>query len=50
MVPKAAITAAEKLTGLKINHYLEANFQGFVKAVDALGGVWIDVPVDHQRS
>lgn len=42
---EAAIAAAEKLTDLKINHYLEANFQGFVKAVDALGGVWLNVPV-----
>jgi len=42
---EAAISATEKLTGLKINHYLEANFQGFVKAVDALGGVWVNVPV-----
>jgi len=42
---EGAIAATEKLTGLKINHYLEANFQGFVKAVDALGGVWINVPV-----
>ncbi len=42
--PEGAIKATEKLTGLKINHYLEANFQGFVKAVDALGGVWVDVP------
>ena len=43
--PEGAIAATEKLTGLKINHYLEANFEGFVKAVDALGGVWINVPV-----
>jgi LCP family protein required for cell wall assembly len=43
--PEGAIAATEKLTGLKINHYLEANFQGFVKAVDALGGVWVNVPV-----
>ena len=42
--PRGAIDAGEKLTGLKINHYLEANFQGFVKAVDALGGVWVNVP------
>ena len=43
--PEGAIKASEKLTGLKINHYLEANFQGFTKAVDALGGVWVNVPV-----
>jgi polyisoprenyl-teichoic acid--peptidoglycan teichoic acid transferase len=43
--PEGAIRATEKLTGLKINHYLEANFGGFTKAVDALGGVWVNVPV-----
>ena len=43
--PEGAIAATERLTGLKINHYLEANFEGFVKAVDALGGVWVRVPV-----
>jgi len=42
--PEGAVEATEKLTGLEINHYLEANFQGFVKAVEALGGVWVDVP------
>lgn len=39
------ITAVEKLTGVKINHYVEANFQGFKQVVDAMGGVWINVPV-----
>jgi LCP family protein required for cell wall assembly len=43
--PEGSIAAVERLTGLKMNHYFELNFQGFVKAVDALGGVWIDVPV-----
>jgi len=43
--PEGAVTAVENLTGLKMNHYLEVNFQGFKSAVDAVGGVWIDVPV-----
>ena len=42
---EGSIAAVEKLTGLKMNHYLELNFQGFTKAVDALGGVWVNVPV-----
>ena len=42
---EASIAAVEKLTGLKMNHYLEMNFAGFRDAVDALGGVWVDVPV-----
>ena len=43
--PQGSVQAVEKLTGLKMNHYLEVNFQGFTKAVDALGGVWVNVPV-----
>ena len=43
--PKGAVEATQRLTGLKMNHYLEVNFEGFKKAVDAIGGVWIDVPV-----
>ena len=41
-----AVEAVEGLTGLKMNHYVEMNFEGFKKAVDAVGGVWIDVPVN----
>ncbi len=40
-----AVSAVEDLTGMKMNHYLEVNFKGFKRAVDAIGGVWIDVPV-----
>lgn len=43
--PQGAVKAVESLTGMKMNHYLELNFQGFKNAVDAVGGVWIDVPV-----
>jgi polyisoprenyl-teichoic acid--peptidoglycan teichoic acid transferase len=42
---EGSIAAVEKLTGLKMNHYLELNFQGFRDAVNALGGVWVNVPV-----
>ncbi len=42
---EGAIDAVKQLTGVKINHYMEVDFRGFEKAVDALGGVWIDVPV-----
>lgn len=43
--PESAIKAVESLTDLKINHYLEMNFRGFKRTVDALGGIWVDVPV-----
>jgi LCP family protein required for cell wall assembly len=33
------VQAVENLTGLRINHFVEVNFVGFEKAIDALGGV-----------
>ncbi len=43
---EGAIDAVHDLTGVPINHYMQVNFYGFKKAVNALGGVWIDVPVE----
>jgi LCP family protein required for cell wall assembly len=39
-----AVQAVEDLTGVKISHYVEINFDGFSDAVDAVGGVTVDVP------
>ncbi len=33
----------EKAFGIKVDHYLEADFNGFAELIDALGGVTIDV-------
>lgn len=44
--PEGAINAVKDLTGVPIHHYVQVDFKGFVRAVDALGGVWIDVPVE----
>ncbi len=33
-----------QLTGLKIKHYVVTDFQGFVDAINAVGGIRIDVP------
>ncbi len=41
--PALMIKTVEGFLGIKINHYMEVNFLGFQKAVDALGGVWINV-------
>jgi LCP family protein required for cell wall assembly len=41
-----AIDSVEKLTGVAINHFMAIDFSGFEKVVDAMGGVWIDVPVE----
>jgi len=42
--PELTIQTVEEFTGIPVNHYMEVNFQGFQGAVDALGGVWVDVP------
>lgn len=41
-----AIDTVEKLTGQKINYYMGVDFTGFRQIVNAMGGVWIDVPVE----
>ncbi len=43
--PALAITTVKNYTGLPIDHYVEMNFAGFARMVDALGGVRIDVDV-----
>jgi polyisoprenyl-teichoic acid--peptidoglycan teichoic acid transferase len=43
--PPLAVETVSDFTGLKINHYVEVNFWAFEKAVNALGGVWVNVPV-----
>ncbi|MEU1085453.1 LCP family protein [Streptomyces sp. NPDC005576] len=37
--PTLTVRTVEQLTGIKIDHYLEADFTSFMKTVDALGGV-----------
>ncbi len=40
------IKQVERMTGLKVDHYLTLNFEGFRKIIDVLGGVYVDVPID----
>ncbi len=42
--PKLMVQTVEHNTGLTINDYIEVNFLGFVKVIDALGGVNICLP------
>jgi LCP family protein required for cell wall assembly len=42
--PKLTIETVEANTGVRIDHYIEINFLGFVKMVKALGGVSICSP------
>jgi polyisoprenyl-teichoic acid--peptidoglycan teichoic acid transferase len=44
--PELVIKAVSNLTGLDINHYAEINFDGFKAAVDSLGGVEMNVPME----
>ncbi len=39
-----AVMQLEDLLGIKIDHYVKVNIDGFKKLVDAIGGVDIDVP------
>lgn len=41
-----AQSTIENLTGLQIDNYVVLDFKGFENVVDALGGVWFDVPQD----
>ncbi len=38
------VQGVSQLTGLKIKHYIVTDFQGFVDAINAVGGIRIDVP------
>jgi len=42
--PKLMVQTVAAATGLTINDYIEVNFLGFVKVIDALGGVNICLP------
>lgn len=42
--PRLAMNAVTLNFGIPLDHYAIVNFQGFVSAVDALGGIDIDVP------
>jgi polyisoprenyl-teichoic acid--peptidoglycan teichoic acid transferase len=40
---KKTVATVQNLTGLKINHVVNVDFNGFAKAVDAIGCVYVDV-------
>jgi LCP family protein required for cell wall assembly len=42
--PGLAIATVEHTLGIKIDHYVVIDFQGFKEVIDALGGVDVDVP------
>jgi LCP family protein required for cell wall assembly len=48
--PGALVPAVRAATGEPVDHYVEADFAGFVKVVDALGGVRVFVPAPMRDS
>ncbi|MFF3451919.1 LCP family protein [Streptomyces sp. NPDC002667] len=44
--PVCAVKTAEAVTGVRMDHYIEIDFSGFAKLVDALGGVTVTTGQD----
>ncbi|MBR2667337.1 MAG: LCP family protein [Oscillospiraceae bacterium] len=38
--------ALERMLGIPIDFYVKVRLEGFIDLVDAIGGVWFDVPID----
>ena len=47
--PEAACKAVSDLLNTRVDYYVVTNFQGFVKIIDTLGGVHIDVETDMRH-
>lgn len=45
-----AVDAVSKFANVPIAHYAEIHFQELEDLVDALGGVWVDVPVSNDQT
>ena len=50
--PVCAVKTVESMTGLRMDHFVEVDFSGFAKLIDALGGVTVTttVPIDDDLS
>ncbi|MGH2976503.1 MAG: LCP family protein [Solirubrobacterales bacterium] len=48
--PKLTLRVVKELTGLQINHVVNVDFLGFVRAVDAIGCVYTDVDRRYYHS
>ncbi|MET9758481.1 LCP family protein [Streptomyces sp. NPDC006372] len=44
--PVCAVKTVESITGVRMDHYVEIDFSGFAKLVDALGGVTVTTDED----
>lgn len=43
--PNMAIQAVKDITGQDVDHFLKINFWGFADIIDAMGGIYVDVPI-----
>ena len=50
--PSCLVDTVTELTGVDINHYVEVSFAGFLRVVDALGGVglYLDEPLVDEKA
>src|SRR6478736_1033514 len=48
--PKLTLRVVKELTGLPINHVVNVDFLGFVRAVDAIGCVYVDRRYYHSNA
>jgi LCP family protein required for cell wall assembly len=50
--PSLTVKTIERATGIRVDHYVEVNFLGFVKMVDTLGGVTVctEQPINDTKS
>lgn len=48
--PAGAVEAVEKMSGVEISHYAEIHFDELEKAVDQLGGIWVDIPESNNQT
>ena len=46
--PAASVQAVSQLTGLPISHYAEVDYAEFATAVDAIGGITVNVPQEME--
>ena len=42
--PQLTMQMVERMTGLPIQHYIVTDFQGFIDAINAIGGIEVNVP------
>ncbi len=48
--PRLTLQVVKELTGLRINHIVNVDFLGFVRAVDAIGCVYVDIDRRYYHS